>query len=144
MALDWPVDLLVRIPRMLVEARRSGKRVPSVDELLPHVRADCPTCGVRFGPAGRGRICSDSPSLQHWEDGSVSIICHGCNSRDGNGKPFVVASAVPDGHKWCARCEMAKPLEMFSRVLSRGVGRHGYCRVCDAADARARRARRAA
>lgn len=144
MQFDGLSDVLARVPDMLHRAREDGKRVPSLDELLPHVRADCPTCGVLFGPAGRGRIFFDSPSLQHWPDGSVSIICHGCNSRHSNGKRFVLASSVPVGHKWCARCETVKALGAFSVRRSSEHGRQPYCVVCDRAANRGFRARRAA
>lgn len=137
-----------RLGDMQRKARRRGKRAPLLSELLRYVRADCPTCGVLFGALGRGSARSDSPSLQHWADGSVSIICHGCNVRDMHGRCGVPAGSVPDGQKRCSRCETAKPFDCFSRNRQARDGLSWWCRACSAvsqAGCRARRrARRAA
>lgn len=39
---------------------------------------------------------------------------------------------VPDGFKWCSRCDKIKPLEEFSPNKDRRGGRHSWCHVCDA------------
>lgn len=43
----------------------------------------CPECGkIMFWAAVKGRK-GDSASLQHYDDGTIGIMCHSCNTRDG-------------------------------------------------------------
>lgn len=62
---------------------------------------------------------------------------HAQRKRRGDG-PLMVSrkpnfsGEVPEGHKWCPRCNLVKPLEQFvkNRSAKSPLGVHSYCKDC--------------
>ncbi|MFC9974448.1 endonuclease VII domain-containing protein [Spirillospora sp. NPDC127200] len=98
-----------------------------------------------------GKKCRDcglvKPASEYWKrkaspDG-LALYCRECfglrnatryrRKRAAEGKearPYRRHSAVPEGMKYCARCEEVKPVDAFGSNRSQPDGRTTYCRPC--------------
>ena len=124
-------DIPKILGNMRATAKYSGKAVPSKAELEAMIpdRMICPSCQrtMRWQtPKGESR--ASSVSLQHWPNGTMSIICFSCNRRLGSGDTL-----PPLGYKWCHGCQTVFPTERFSKNrLHTFDGLNGTCKSCDA------------
>lgn len=72
----------------------------------------------------------------------LQAYCRECVAdwaRERRPRKLAVPPDVPDGSKWCRRCETVKLVDAFAGNISRPDGLQLYCRECQAADYRARR-----
>lgn len=104
-----------RFAQMQKTASVDGKYVPSFYELELLVPADmvCPDCGVGLHWIDDAKR-SFGAVLQHYRDGSLGIVCHGCNVRHGN-MPGDMYCELPPDHKLCISCKTIKPLFDFGK-----------------------------
>lgn len=124
-----------RFGQMRVRAKRDGKPVPAHAELhnMRGVDLKCPDCGVPMNwLAADGQ--STVASLQHYRDGSMAIVCRSCNTRHAF-MPEDSFRSMPAGHKYCPRCEKAKPFEQFSADNGRSgpLKLKSWCKQCSGA-----------
>lgn len=112
--------------RMISAARAKHKSVPDRDDLIAQLESSdsCPQCGVKYDES-RQRTRA---TLQHWNDGRISLLCFSCNSRhrDAGDAAFKNISATT---KSCYMCKAVLPLDAFNRGHRFG-GRDTRCREC--------------
>lgn len=118
-----------RFRRMQHVAKSRGKVVPSLD-LLESLRAQfsdmrCPGCARpmtwTMKPDKRRQL-----TLQHYDDGSIGFLCHGCNARHGSCGDAEFFELGPD-LKRCRGCRIVKPRADFPVV---GGFHFPRCRPC--------------
>lgn len=103
-----------------------------IDALLKGAEAAdliCPHCKDRMFydlRAGRKHIAT----IQHYRDGSLGIICFGCNAKHGRHKLGDAVYLIPEGHKSCSTCARVLPLAAFGSNRSTVTGRSHECREC--------------
>jgi hypothetical protein len=109
-----------RLSRMRRSAKAGGKFVPGIAELEALVPDPlvCSECDLemfwRSNVAGMSAVVS----LQHWKDGTVSLICQSCNARMTHSE-----DVPPEGHRRCFKCCAVKLLAEFTT--------RGYiCKTC--------------
>lgn len=124
------VQLVIRLINMRTQARQRNKRVPNWQELLAHVRPDCPHCGIHFNTKPNRIAKPDSPSLQHWENGSISIICQRCNSQHGHMKKPELFRQITTTQKYCAGCNTIHLRTNFHACRTRGDKLSSKCKEC--------------
>jgi len=125
-----------RMYHMRVAARKHKKTCPSSADLTKLVEAVvangmvCVGCRrtmlwITEGPGTRSNVIS----LQHDRDGTIRLICLGCNSRHQHfpGDTFYQA---PEGHKWCHGCERLLPLSGFWISRKNTTGVTTLCKTC--------------
>lgn len=119
-------DQHARFLQMRHGAAVGGKFAPPIFQLEQMVPAGmkCPTCTRQMNWYTRDGW-STVAVLQHDRNGSVRIICQGCNVRHGH-MPGDSFFELPKGHKLCRNCEFIKPLNEFNLRQSR-------CRLCTSA-----------
>lgn len=121
-----------RLRRLRAQATQDGKRSPSMAEAIAMVPPDmvCPHCS-RVMVWWRREDASRVMSLQHWRDGSMTFICHGCNARHRDMPSDEIFKALTADTKYCSICKTIKPLAGFS---TSGNNRPmSYCKPCDSA-----------
>lgn len=85
--------------------------------------SECSKIMVWNTPKGTPRV--DSISLQHWPDGSMSLICFSCNARlQGDW------SLPPKGYKKCSRCQVVKAYDGFHKNASAWDNLNNECKLC--------------
>lgn len=68
-----------RMRHMQKNARRDGKTVPTTEHLEACFGTHCPECETKYDSApGRNTV----PTLQHWPDGRMTVVCQLCNVRE--------------------------------------------------------------
>lgn len=117
-----------RISSMRSRAKRDGKLVPSREaiEAMANVSMSCFACGQEMHWL-REEGASGQVTLQHDRDGSLRLLCLGCNTRHAQ-HPGDSYYDIPSDHKWCPDCGKVLPLSSFSIDRSRPIGRKSYCR----------------
>jgi hypothetical protein len=94
----------------------------------------CSRCKRDLPLTAFARRAASRDGRQNW--------CRGCNTawaRSHRPRAMAIAPTVPDGMKWCRRCEQVKPLGDFARHHALHDGRQTYCRQCQADRYRMRR-----
>ena len=77
-------DLCARITTMRGRAKLKKKYAPTAEEVLPTLTnpdMKCPICLRKMVLHWRLRDKKSVATLQHWDDGTWSIICFSCNAR---------------------------------------------------------------
>ena len=117
---------------MRARAKRDAKAVPTRQEIEAMVPSPfvCGGCG-RDMTWLRGPEPSRQVTLQHDRDGTLRLLCLGCNTRH-SVHPGDSFYAIPAGHKRCPDCASVLPLTSFAVDRSRPIGRKSYCRDCSA------------
>lgn len=125
-------DKHYRFGQMRATAKAHGKAVPTREELTAMSGVDlvCPDCGVRMNwRAADGQ--STVASLQHYRDGSMSMVCRSCNTRHAfmDGDSY---REMPKDHKKCPCCKQIKSLTNFTLDASRSgtAKRKSKCSQC--------------
>lgn len=125
-------DMHYRFGQMRVKAKRCGKVVPTREALacMPGVDLVCPDCGRLMNwRAVEGQ--SSVASLQHYRDGSMSIVCRSCNTRHAymEGDSY---KEMPKDKKLCPSCGEVKYLSDFHKHNSRSgeAKRMSCCKSC--------------
>jgi len=120
-----------RFYQMQRTAKADKKYVPSLFELekLVPKNMECPDCRTTMNWRDHSNRKSGAV-LQHYRDGTIAITCMSCNTKHGLmfGDSYC---DLPDGHKFCAKCKIIKPLFDFGK---RGKGEGDYpkshCKSC--------------
>ena len=125
-------DKHYRFGQMRSKAKKSCKEVPSHTRLNEMVSDHmlCPDCGVKMNwRAKDGR--STVASLQHYRDGSLSIVCLSCNSRHASMEGDSYRD-MPKDHKRCPSCKTIKHESEFSADNGRTgrIKRKSICKLC--------------
>ena len=121
-----------RFLQMQHTAKADKKYVPSLYELEKLVPSDmvCQDCGSTMHWIDNQNR-SLGAVLQHYRNGTLGIVCHGCNVKHGM-LPGDSYRDVPVGHKLCRACKTIKPLDMFSkRRDSKKEYPKSNCKACD-------------
>jgi len=85
----WKCYECAKITVMRASAKVNGKLCPSVDEIRAMLRKceaeemRCPHCRREMVLNQKQKDKKSVVSLQHWDDGTVSMICFSCNARHG-------------------------------------------------------------
>jgi hypothetical protein len=125
-------DCHYRIKKMRNSAQQTGKSVPSSAEIEAMIAAldgmRCPACKrTMVLHTDRGDLAS-VVSLQHWEDGTVGLLCQSCNTRHRSAGDERFAQISADT-KSCSICKSILPLRDFN--VGDGFGRRqSACRKC--------------
>jgi hypothetical protein len=126
--------------RMMIGcARKYGKAEPTMEEIEGMVPDDLVCiCGRQMLMFAGRWTRAETMTLQHWDDGSMSIVCQSCNSthsRLGDDIFF----CTPAGACWCAECQEYKPESLFGNYAGRSKPKC-TCFDCTAEKARGYRA----
>jgi len=110
---------------MRVEAKRRGKYCPTpeeVDALFAElIDMRCPICmRVMVLHSSLGAM-STVASLQHDNDGTLRIICHGCNAA--HSKLGDIIYDIPKGYRRCSICKTIKITTEFPSTKTGGSKR---------------------
>lgn len=120
-----------RIANMRSRAKRDGKTVPTTTQ-IETLAADmtCPGCGHLMHWL-REEGASLQATLQHDRDGSIRLLCLGCNTRHAShpGDSFYLRKP---GEKFCSKCMRFLSSSYFARDRSRPSGLKASCRACSA------------
>lgn len=126
-----------RIRGSRYKALEHGKLAPSLAELEALLPADmlCPVCSKLMCYVAREDTLNAVISLQHWRDGTVSWICHACNTSHGNSKLpedewLSLMKRVKSNESLCTRCNKILPVSDFHRSAKAPKGVQRYCKSC--------------
>mgnify|MGYP003661211303 CR=1 FL=1 len=126
-----------RIRGSRYKALERKKLAPSLSELEALLPADmlCPVCTKVMCYAAYEDTLNSVISLQHWHDGTVSWICHACNTSHGNSKLpenewLRLMKLVKLNEALCGGCSKILPLSNFHRNSKSSKGIQGYCKSC--------------
>ena len=129
---QWLCAMHYRFGQMRANAKRNGKEVPTHDQLNDLMEA---TNGSRCFGCHKimnwlsGTNQSLVISLQHDRDGTLRLLCRGCNTRHAI-HPGDTYYAVPTNGKWCPDCDLVLTRDQFCRDRSRPIGLKSYCKAC--------------
>lgn len=120
------------------EARKHRKTVPSVeifenlwDDLLKN-NFTCPCCGKKMIVKSSWKgLKRDVVSLQHWNNGGFSLICHSCNISHGHANLGDGWKNIPDNHKYCPTCNETKSSDKFYNCDRSPDKLWWRCKACD-------------
>src|SRR6056300_1129805 len=120
------------------EAKKYGKKIPSINEFntlwnnLTKNNFHCPSCNKKMLiKVNGGEPRRDVISLQHWCNGEFGLICLSCNSRHGSSKLGDNWRDVPNGYKYCGKCEKIKTIKEFYKSSRAFDGFTSLCKWCD-------------
>lgn len=123
-----------RFVGMRYMAQRRRITVPTWEELdamaaqVPDLI--CPLCGKQMVWTTKSKSRSDSVSLQHWDNGSMSFICHSCNITHGNSHLRDQITQVPYHQKYCPKCKRVLSRSEFGSNVCTNDGLAANCRSC--------------
>jgi len=130
-------DIHYRFNQMRQCAKAGKKYSPSRQELEDLIPEDlkCPECNVvmvwRRKRDQKG--VNNQVTLQHWRDGSISLICLSCNTRHYS-MPGDTYKEMQKDHKLCPSCKTIQHETNFCVKNSRSVlKRNSICNVCNRA-----------
>lgn len=136
-------DLHFKIRGMIGNSKTRGVTVPTVPQLLAlfaDLKRDgmkCPACKRQMVMHSEYADRASVVSIQHWADGSISLVCHSCNVRHGAyGDAGFIAAGTDKRH--CCECDQMLPLTAFPVSKYKGDarggkyfgGRTGRCSKC--------------
>lgn len=133
-------DMHYRTQQMRVGARVSNKAEPSalcvnnLAKCLVLAGMKCPVCDRVMNwlfKDGRSTVVT----LQHDRDGTIRLMCKGCNSKH-HWLPGDSFYDLPEGHKRCPKCGDIKPRAEFYPLYKTKTT--SLCRVCSRKTALAR------
>jgi bacterioferritin-associated ferredoxin len=131
---QWLCPRHYRFTQMRVSAKGDGKTVPSHEQLAAMVPTDmrCPDCQRAMNWLSRdGR--ATVLSLQHYRDGTMSLVCLSCNRRHAFA-PGDSFRTDPKDSKWCPVCKKLKHRsEYFAHPGQSHLGIRSRCKTCDMA-----------
>ena len=129
--------VLKRISSMRSCARRDGKFVPAVKDILSIWPTDmnCPRCGINmvFSSKESWHQCV---TLQHLKESGhqtgIAICCMACNAAWRNLGDHQDGVNTPDTLRKCKLCNSLKPVELFilQKNNSGNLTRSSYCDIC--------------
>jgi hypothetical protein len=122
-----------RISSMRSRAKRDGKVLPDrkdIEAMIPSPFV-CIGCSREMTWL-RDRGASVQVTLQHDRDGSMRLICLGCNTRHA-AHPSDTFYDIPSDQKFCPDCTRVLPRTSFAADRSRPIGLKSYCRECSSA-----------
>lgn len=126
-----------RIKSSRYKALEHGKLAPSLSELEALLPLDmlCPVCAKAMCYAAYEDILSSVVSLQHWRDGTLSWICHACNTSHGNSKLpenewLRLMKLIKPNESLCSVCIKIMPLGKFHCNAKGHKGVQSYCKAC--------------
>jgi RNase P subunit RPR2 len=120
-----------RIANMRARAKRDGKVVPATSR-VEALASDMACSGCRRVMHWlREDGASLQATLQHDRDGTIRVLCLGCNTRHAQHPGDSFYSLKPE-EKFCAKCCRFLPAHDFTRDRSRPIGLKSSCRACSA------------
>lgn len=126
-----------RIRGSRYKALERGKLAPSLSELEALLPADmlCPVCSKVMCYAACEDTLNAVISLQHWQDGTVSWICHACNTSHGNSNLsetewLRLRKLIKPNEALCGKCNKILPLTDFHKGSKSSKGIQGFCKSC--------------
>lgn len=126
---QWLCARHYRFGQMRATAKRRAKSVPTHSMLESLARnMTCIGCGremVWLGSIDQSRVVS----LQHDRDGTLRLLCRGCNTRHAT-HPGDTFYTLPRGYLRCSDCASLLAESAFARDRSRPRGRRSYCKKC--------------
>lgn len=129
---QWLCPKHYRYGQMRANATRHGKFSPSQSEIEEVTPSDmrCPDCSRTMNWLARDDQTLVA-TLQHYRDGSISIVCRSCNTRHAYMEKDSYRSMSKD-HKLCPHCKTIKPLSQFGRDNGRSgpMKFKSWCRQC--------------
>lgn len=121
-----------RFGQMRALAKRRGKEVPTIEalETISSFGLICPDCNRPMNWLAKDGQ-STVASLQHYRDGTISIVCRSCNTRHA----FMSGDSycdMPANHKLCPKCKQVLAAEEFYSDAGRtgSIRRKSWCRSC--------------
>ena len=121
-----------RFGQMRASAKRRDKAVPTHVELESIVPDGmrCPDCDNIMNWLGRDGQTFVA-TLQHYRDGTVSIVCRSCNTRHAYA-PGDSFRDAPKDHKFCPKCTTFRPFSDFAADNGRGgnLKHKSWCKDC--------------
>ena len=128
---QWLCAKHYRFGQMRAKAKQSGKLVPSHEQLEAMLRDNCTDCGVAMNLLSKSGEREKTASLQHYRNGSLGIVCTSCNTRHAF-MPSDTYRDMPKDHKWCPRCEAAKPFSEYAADNGRTgpMKLKSWCKQC--------------
>jgi hypothetical protein len=122
-----------RFENMISRAKIDCKAVPSIEALeemaallVPFI---CRHCGEKM-VWRRSESPARVVTLQHYNDGTMGLICMSCNSRHGAVGDDVFSKMIPST-KRCVGCGEVMSLESFVKCKTRFGGRGYRCYKCN-------------
>jgi len=126
-----------RIRGSRYKALERGKLAPSLDELEALLPADmiCPVCSKVMCYSESEGPLNSVISLQHWHDGTISWICHACNTSHNNSKLpenewLRLMKLVKSNEALCSTCCKILPLSDFHKSSRSSKGIQSSCKSC--------------
>lgn len=125
---------------MQYSAKKRGKYVPTDQELetlFAKVKSSnmvCKHCGKTVIMTSKEGCISEVVTLQHNKDRTLDLICHTCNTGEGNCKhnrPF----DMPEGKYICSKCGVMKNASEFGFRANSFRHHVSACKKCRAKDA---------
>lgn len=134
---SWYCVLCTWINNRRTFSKRRNKYTPPWAELYELVVSYCPHCNrkMHYERGGNMKLVA---TLQHYDDGTIGVICHSCNSAHGPAKRGDNWQDVPEGHKWCPKCDTVQEVNGFTDNPRTRDGLRSICRACNNAHAKAR------
>ncbi len=129
---QWLCPKHYRFGQMRVTAKRHGKQVPTHEQLEDLLRE---TDGMKCFGCGKimNWLASSNQflvvSLQHDRDGTLRLLCRGCNTRHAV-HPADTYYTLPNNAKWCSGCDLVLTRDSFYRDRSRPLGLKSSCKAC--------------
>lgn len=129
-------DIHYRFNQMRQDSWLRRKRRHTNEELQALIPEDmkCPRCKVDMiwrKKHGEKNIVNQI-TLQHWNDGTISFLCHRCNTQHGSMDDHSFRLTDPD-HKFCPHCKTIKHESEFGLKNARCLlKRNSYCKPCNA------------
>ena len=128
-------DMHYRFQQMRQDSAKRKKYSPTKEELLDLVpeNMECPECKKEmvWRRKHTQKGLNNQITLQHWVDGSISLICLCCNVRHSSMVQDSFRSMSKD-YKFCPVCQQIKHENNFGIKNSRSVmKRNSYCKPCN-------------
>ena len=91
----------------------------------------CPACQKQMKwTNGHGKGRGNVVSLQHWDNGEMSFICQGCNSKHANSFMRDDVFRLSKNQKGCPKCKEIKKCDEFYNSKTSSNGLDMMCRQC--------------
>lgn len=122
-----------RFGKMKSSAQYNNKYIPletELENLIPS-KLICSACNKKMIWHSKLGKLKDVISLQHNHDGSIMLICQGCNSAHGHSNLGDEYFNIPNNEKYCADCKRILMLDKFGNNSIRKDGLYSICKKCN-------------
>lgn len=117
-------------------AKNHKKDIPTWDEydILLYIWCPtfhCPVCGTKLEWHTNINGLNKVVSLQHNDNGTIMLICQGCNAGHSNAKLRDMFFEIKANEKYCPGCNDILSLDKFHKNKKKKKQRRTYCKKCD-------------